>query len=152
MTRKRTEWIARTIDETAGTLTLQPMRQTEGMDTPVAFDEAAVFTFATASATNRTYAEAHGWSARIGDVLAQSAGTTIAEKMADGKALIGHYESGSESWNVRGTKKAVDPTAMLAQLLANDPEKLAAIIAAAQAAAQAKLDNAQGAPEPTPEG
>lgn len=144
MTRKRTEWIARTIDETAGTLTLQPTRQTEGMDKPEAVGEPLVFTFAKASRAMRDYAEMHGWAARIGDVLAQSAGTTTAEKLADGKALIDHYEGGAESWNVKGTKKAVDPTAMLAQLLANDPEKLAAIIAQAQAAAQAKLDNAQG--------
>ena len=75
------------------------------------------------------------------------------EKFDAIKSLADHYASGSPDWSPNRTAKAtVDPTAMLAQLLANDPEKLAAIIAAAQAAAQAKLDNAQGAPEPTSEG
>lgn len=146
-TRKRTEWIDRTINEAAGTYTMTAVRQTDDMDKPEPIADIApvVFTFAKAAAPMRVYAEMHGWAARIGDVVAQSAGTTAAAKLADAKALVDHYESGAESWTLKATRTKADPEAMLKDLLATaDPEKLAKIIADAQAAIAAKVANAQG--------
>lgn len=138
--RKRTEWIARTIDEAAGTVTLQTMRQLPTDDKPSTVGDPIVFDTAKASDANRRYAMLHGFSARVGDTLAQSAGTSTADKLDAARAMVAHYESGAESWNLKATRKPIDPEAMLANLLATmDPEKVAAIVAAAQA----KLDNAK---------
>ncbi len=72
--------------------------------------DAVVFDATKASATNRAYAEMHGWQARIGDNAALSRKDkdgnviTITEQMRrDAVAeLVGHYESGAEAWAVRG--------------------------------------------------
>ena len=138
--KKRTDWIARTIDEKARVITLQPMHQGPEDDKPTAVGLAVTFDPTKASAANRAYAELHGWSARIGDVMAQDAGTSIADKLAAARKIVDHYESGSEEWNLRTARTKVDPEAMLADFLANNPDKLAEILAAAQA----KRDNATG--------
>lgn len=138
--RKRTDWIARTIDEAARTITLQPMHQDADADKPTAVGDPIVFHADLASDECRAYAVLHGFTQRLGDAMAQSAGTTIAEKLDAARDLVTHYESGAKEWNLKATRTKADPDKMLADLLANDPEKLAAIIAAAQA----KLDNAKG--------
>lgn len=145
--RKRTEWLARTIDEAARTITVQPMRQTADMDKPAAFGEPVVLRMDDCTEEVRGYAALHGMTQRLGDAAAQSAGTSIEAKLKDVRELADYYMGGATSWDRRATRTKVDPEAMLAKLLANDPEKLAAIIAAAQAAVDAKLANAKGASE-----
>ena len=142
--RKRTDWIDRTIDEVNRTITFVHVRQLPEEDKPTSIGEPLVFHEALLSNENRAYAVLHGMNARIGDTMAQAAGTDIAKKMDAGRLLVEHFESGSPEWNIKGSRKPVDTEALLTKLLANDPEKLAAIIAAAQAAIAAKADNATG--------
>lgn len=81
-----------------------------------------VFDAAKAGATNRAYAEMHGWQARIGDNAA------IARKAADGSIitvteqmrreavaeLVEFYHAGGEVWETRATRKAVQNPTWLA--------------------------------------
>ena len=139
--RKRKEWIARTINEAVGTITLQAMRQVADDEKPVAVGDALVFDTTKASNAVRQYATLHGFTQRLGDATALSAGATLEEKFDAARQLVEHYESGAESWNLKASRAKVDPEAMLAQLVATlPPEKVAEIVAAAQA----KLANAQG--------
>src|SRR3954463_5945761 len=68
-------------------------------------DTVMTFNPTLAHAANRTYAEFHGWKQRLVDTAAMSKDTktglpaTPAEKVEAIKALIAHYESGTEKWS-----------------------------------------------------
>jgi hypothetical protein len=68
-----------------------------------------------AAMENRSHAEQHGWEQRMAD-----SGAIEFEKISDKTArtnakfdarqrLIDHYESGSESWNIKATARATGP-------------------------------------------
>lgn len=61
-------------------------------------------------------------------------------RLAAVRKMVTHYESGTADWRLSGGAPRKSSEEMLAELLAADPEKLAAIIAAAQA----KIANATG--------
>lgn len=71
----------------------------DGTDFVITFDPTK------AHANNRTYAEFHGWKARIVDTAAMSrdtktgASATPARKAVAIQALVAHYESGSDKWS-----------------------------------------------------
>jgi len=140
---KRKEWIEREIDEVRQTITATAMRQ-EADDQPKIAGRQVVFHTVLASEENAVYAMLHGFSKRCEDVCAQSAGATIDEKLDGLQGLVDHYESGAESWTLKGTRKPVNVDNLLATLLANDPARLEKIMAAAQAAIDAKAANAKG--------
>lgn len=79
-----------------------------------------VFEVAKVAANNRAYAELHGFAARIGDAAAISKSAengyrvTEAMRRAEVEALVAHYHSGSDQWDVRartgGKKEVLNPT------------------------------------------
>lgn len=143
MARKLSNFIRRSINIEAKTITFQEMVVID--DKPVVGDYSLTFTMDKAHADNLAYAALHGFNQRIGDAAALTQGASMADKFTAMRKLAEHYESGSPSWDmgrVTGPRKSADE--MLAELLANDPEKLAAIVAAAQEAAARKAANATG--------
>ena len=91
------------INAAAGTITFR----FDGADGKTDAGQDVVFEVAKVAANNRAYAELHGFAARIGDAaaLTKSAenGYRVTEAMrrAEVEALVTHYHSGSDQWNVR---------------------------------------------------
>lgn len=141
--RKRTEWIDRDIDVETSTVTFTGMRQTATMDKPVVM-WTEILTWTKCAPETCAYATGHGFAARLGDKTALPAGATMDERKAAIVEMRDYYETGATEWALRGTRAKADPTAMLAKLLANDPAKLAEIIAAAEALRDAALANREG--------
>jgi len=140
---KRTNGIERVIDETRLTITATAWTQPSD-DQPKVYGREVVLHVPLVSDTVIDYAALHGLSKRLEDAAAKSAGTSLDAKLDDVQELVTHYESGADSWNVKGKGKAVNVDDMLAKLLANDPTRLAAIMAAAQSAIDQKAANATG--------
>ena len=141
--KKRTHWIERTINAAAHTVTFDLMRQLPDEDKPT-IEMTRVFDWTNVHADNVAYATGHGFAARLGDKSALPVTATMQERWDAIGAMAAHYESGVDSWNVKGTRKAADPEAMLRNWLESNPEKAAEIAAAAQARIAAKVANATG--------
>lgn len=88
-----------TVDEAGGKL----IAHVRGVDRPLTFSLDKV------SAANRAYAALHGFKQRLADAAAlgrdgeTGASASPEEKAANIQALIDHYESGAEGWNITRT-------------------------------------------------
>ena len=80
--------------------------------------ESLTFDPSAASAANRTYAELHGWMARLGDMAAISrtqkdgSTVTVTEEMRRAEILAGieHYQNAGAGWNMKAKAPAQNPT------------------------------------------
>jgi len=140
---KRTNGIERVIDETRLTITATAWTQPSD-DMPKLYGRSVTLHVPLCSDAVIDYGALHGLSKRLEDTAAKSAGTSLDAKLDDVQELVTHYESGADSWNVKGGRVKVNVDDMLAKLLANDPTRLAQIVAAAQAAIDQKAANATG--------
>lgn len=65
-------------------------------------EETLVLNMEKVSSGNQTYAALHGMKQRVTDAAALDRGASVAEKFAEMRALVGHYESGDVPWNRPG--------------------------------------------------
>lgn len=86
-TPKRAVSIKRTVDTAARTVTFKAV---DNLTTSVI--QTLTFNYGRVeSPALQAYAAGHGWNQRIGDAIAQSAGTSWAAKFTDAQALVDYY-------------------------------------------------------------
>ena len=109
-TPKRATRIEWTIDATANTVTATEMRYSPETTNYHATERAPLmFDAGCASAPVTRYAALLGWQNRLRDAMALGAGSTNEEKFTASAALMAHYATGTEEWDMLRTRKAAAP-------------------------------------------